>query len=44
MADGSGVLDFLASATHSRAARYRERAEHLRAMAEGEPVGTFAIS
>ena len=37
MADGLGVLEFVANSIQGRAAHYRERAAHLRAMAEAEP-------
>ena len=37
--DGPGVLDFVANSIQIRAAHYRERAAHLRALAEAEPVG-----
>lgn len=36
--EGLGVLEFLANSIQVRAAHYRERAAHLRDMAEGEPV------
>ena len=37
--EGLGVLDFVANSVHIRAAHYRQRAAHLRGMAEAEPVG-----
>jgi hypothetical protein len=40
MADEApGVLEFVTNSIQIRAAQYRERAAHLRMMAEGEPVG-----
>jgi hypothetical protein len=37
--DRSGVLEFVATAAHARAAHYRDQAAQLRDMAEAEPVG-----
>ena len=37
--DRSGVLEFVATAAHARAAHYREQAAQLRDMAEAEPIG-----
>jgi hypothetical protein len=34
-----GALEFLSNATREREARYRERAAHLRMMADDEPLG-----
>jgi hypothetical protein len=34
-----GALDFLTNATRAREAHYRERATHLRLMADDEPFG-----
>src|SRR5207248_4611322 len=34
-----GALEFLANATRAREAHYRERAAHLRVMADDEPLG-----
>ena len=34
-----GALEFLANATRARDAHYRERAAHLRMMADDEPLG-----
>src|SRR4051794_8611069 len=40
MADaGPGVLEFVVNSVQNRAAHYRERAAHLRSLAEGEPFG-----
>jgi hypothetical protein len=40
MADsGPGVLSFIANSIQGRAAHYRDRAMHLRSLAEAEPVG-----
>src|SRR5215212_3602750 len=40
MADaGPGVLDFVVNSVQNRAAHYRERAAHLRSLADGEPFG-----
>ena len=40
MADaGPGVLEFVVNSVKNRAAHYRERAAHLRSLAEGEPFG-----
>jgi hypothetical protein len=36
---GPGVLDFVVNSVQNRAAHYRERAAHLRSLAEGEPFG-----
>jgi hypothetical protein len=34
-----GALEFLTNATRAREAHYRERAAHLRMMADNEPLG-----
>ena len=40
MADeGPGVLEFVVNSVQNRASHYRERAAHLRSLAEGEPFG-----
>src|SRR5438309_10524343 len=36
---GPGVLEFVVNSVQNRAAHYRERAAHLRSLAEGEPFG-----
>jgi len=37
--DRLGALEFLRNATRAREAHYRERAAHLRTMADDEPLG-----
>jgi len=36
-----GALEFLSNVTRARKAHYRERAAHLRTMADDEPLGRF---
>jgi hypothetical protein len=44
MGDGFGVLEFVTNSVQNRAAHYRERASHLRAMAVAEPIGRLRES